>query len=134
MDLVLRKVARDKGECASALLSDLTRETTTFLPQAGLSDCDDLVETAFKGLAASTAWIVAQGPRQAPALQAVSVPYLELWGLVLAASLLIRAGGSEQDRSAIARIFLRHRLVYAPALATIVQTCSSGILDEGIVL
>jgi hypothetical protein len=129
MDLALRKVARDKGHSASELLLDLGSGIPGMLAQAGLSDIAGQVSAAVQALEASTAWVVDHATKEAPAVQAVSVHYLELWGVVLAALLLARATAVDKNRANTARFFVQHRLVYAPALATIVQTGAHGILS-----
>jgi alkylation response protein AidB-like acyl-CoA dehydrogenase len=88
-DLVGRKLSRDHGEAAGALIADI-RESVALLRQAGSGDLAALAQALHKGLEAleaATSYLVeAEAARAA----AGSAPYLTLVGTVAAGWLMAR--------------------------------------------
>jgi|TARA_Y100000294_G_scaffold26775_1_gene22695 hypothetical protein len=131
MDLIGRKVAREDGVTAQALIADM-RGLDGSLAEAQGDDTGAIRESLTEGidaLAEATDWIVATDPENPEAVAAGAVPYLRLLGLVaggwlmakaaLAAEEGLRAGGDKaflMDKLVSARFYADHVLVQAPAL------------------
>ena len=126
-DLVGRKLARDGGEAAVALIAEM-RATVELLGQARSTDLVAIARPLQEGLAAleaATAFLVEAEPALAAA---GSVPYLQLLGTVCAGWLIARLalaaerpsaenGGDAAFRSAkraTARFYAEHFLALAP--------------------
>jgi len=126
-DLVGRKLARDGGEAAAALLAEM-RATVAMLGEARSTDLDAIVRPLQEGLAAlerATSFLVEAKPALAAA---GSVPYLQLLGTVCTGWLIARQalaaerrsaenGGDAAFRSAkraTARFYAEHFLALAP--------------------
>jgi len=126
-DLVGRKLARDGGEAAAALLAEM-RATVAVLGEARSTDLSAIVRPLKEGLAAlerATSFLVEAEPALAAA---GSVPYLHLLGTVCAGWLIARLalaaerrsaenGGDAAFRSAkraTARFYAEHFLALAP--------------------
>ena len=127
-DLVGRKLARDRGEAAVALITEM-RATAKLLSQARSTDVVAIARPLQEGLTAletATSFLVEAEP--APAA-AGSVPYLQLFGTVcggwLTAQLALaaerRSAESRGDdaflsaKRATARFYAEHFLALAPS-------------------
>ena len=139
MDLIGRKVAREDGVTARALIADM-RALDGSLAEAQGEDTggdtgDDTgamresLAAGVDALAEATDWIVATDPENPEAVAAGAVPYLRLMGVVvggwlmakaaLAAGRLAAAGGDQEFLAAkmvSARFYADHILVQAPVL------------------
>ena len=126
-DLVGRKLARDRGEAAMALLAEM-RGTVASLGQARSTDLATIARPLQEGLAAletATPFLVETEPALAAA---GSVPYLHLAGTVCAGWLIARLALAAKRRSAengrdaaflsakrlTARFYAEHFLALAP--------------------
>jgi hypothetical protein len=126
-DLVGRKLARDGGEAAAALLAEI-RATVAVLGEARSTDLGGIVRPLQEGLAAlerATSFLVEAKPALAAA---GSVPYLQLLGTVCAGWLIARLALAAERRSAenggdapfgsakgtTARFYAEHFLALAP--------------------
>jgi hypothetical protein len=94
LDLIGRKLARDKGANAAALIRDIAAEVTAFEPtnDPDLSAIGAALKVSLKCFVAATEWLLANSggnPREAAA---GAVPYLKLTGVV--------AGGWQMARAA----------------------------------
>jgi alkylation response protein AidB-like acyl-CoA dehydrogenase len=88
-DLVGRKLSRDDGEAARALIADI-RQTIAALRESGSSNLTVIAEELHRGVEAletATAFLVEAEPAEAAA---ASVPYLTLFGTVSAGWLMAR--------------------------------------------
>jgi hypothetical protein len=140
MDLIGRKVAREDGVTAQALIADMRALDGPLAEAQGEDTGDDTgviresLTEAVDALAEATDWIVATHPENPEAVAAGAVPYLRLLGLVaggwlmakaaLAAGRLSAAGGDDgRDQEFLAkkivsaRFYADHLLVQAPALS-----------------
>jgi 3-(methylthio)propanoyl-CoA dehydrogenase len=139
-DLVGRKLARDRGEAAAALIAEI-RETAAALGQAGSVELAAIVRPLRDGLAAletATSFLVEAEP---PLAAAGSVPYLQLLGTVCGGWLITRLALAAERRGAAnggdaaflsakrlsARFYAEHFLAPAPGYL-------SGVVGGGTVL
>ena len=154
MDLIGRKVAREDGVTAKALIADM-RALDGPLADAqgedqGKDTGDDLnairesLTEGIDALAEATDWVVATHPENPEAVAAGAVPYLRLLGVVaggwlmakaaLAAGRLSAAGGNDgvnkeflAKKTVSARFYADHVLVQAPALSRTVTRGWSAV-------
>ena len=144
MDLIGRKVAREDGVTAQALIADMRALDGPLAEAQGEDTGDDTgairesLTEAVDALAEATDWIVATHPETPEAVAAGAVPYLRLLGLVaggwlmakaaLAAGRLSAAGGDDggndggdqeflAKKIVSARFYADHLLIQAPALS-----------------
>ncbi len=143
IDLLGRKLARDNGAAASALLSEM-RETARDLKDsdAGLSGIADALKAGVDGLGTATEWLLAAWTNKRLQALAGATPYLALFGTVvggwllgraaLAASHRRRAGDSDkiflEMKIALARFYADNRLPLAQGLAAMVTGGSESVL------
>jgi alkylation response protein AidB-like acyl-CoA dehydrogenase len=140
-DLVGRKLARDGGEAAAALLAEM-RATVAVLGEARSTDLGAIVRPLQEGLAAlegATSFLVEAEP---PLAAAGSVPYLQLLGTACAGWLVTRLALAAERRSAekvgdpaflsakrlTARFYAEHFLARAPGYLPGVMA-GSTVLD-----
>jgi hypothetical protein len=126
-DLVGRKLARDRGEAAAALIAEM-RATVSALAQARSADLTAIARLLKEGLATletATSFLVEAEPARAAA---GSVPYLQLLGTVCAGWLITRLALAAERRGAsdgadaaflsakrgTARFYAEHFLALAP--------------------
>lgn len=142
-DLVLRKVVRDNGAAALALLEHMREETMARAGMEGLEDLDPMMSRALQALAAATGWLLEQGASNRQRLEAVAVHYLNLWGNTMGAWLLVRGAAQASDgrsmqsvseafaagKAASARYFVIHRLLPACALGEVIMNGADAVLD-----
>jgi hypothetical protein len=126
-DLVSRKLARDRGEAAAALIAEM-RASLASLRKAQSTDLNAVVLPLQEGLAAletATSYLIEAEPARAAA---GSVPYLQLLGTVCAGWLMARMALAAEHRSTAsggdaallaakrrtARFYAEHFLALAP--------------------
>jgi acyl-CoA dehydrogenase len=141
-DLVGRKIARDGGEAAMALIADM-RATADHLPETGpLAPLRDGLKSAIDSLQAAVAHVVAHGRDAPAAVAAVAVPLLELFGIVtggwlsargaLAARQLLDRGTEDsaflRAKLGTAAYYAAHVLVRAEGLARVVVQGADAVL------
>jgi alkylation response protein AidB-like acyl-CoA dehydrogenase len=139
-DLVGRKLSRDHGEAAGALIVEM-RETVVALKQAGSANLTPIAEALHEGLNAletATSHLIEADPARAAA---GSVPYLTLLGTVCGGWLMARAALAAERRRAAngentdflaaklttARFYAEHFLALAPGYLP-------GVIGGGTVL
>jgi 3-(methylsulfanyl)propanoyl-CoA dehydrogenase len=100
MDLVGRKVARDAGAAASALLADMraTRDQLKKAPNDDLVAIGKALESALAELAAATDYVCDRFGSAPRAVAAGSVPYLMLFGTVAGGWQMARAAAIAQEK------------------------------------
>ena len=133
LDLVGRKVARDRGAAVQALIADM--RTTVPAGQDGddMGVIRDALSDGIDALSEATDWIVETFPEAPEAAAAGAVPYLKLMGIVAGGWLMARAARTAAKRlekgddnpfypekMVSARFYADHILVQAPALAATV--------------
>jgi alkylation response protein AidB-like acyl-CoA dehydrogenase len=143
-DLVLRKVVRDNGRTAFALLAQMREDALADTRAASLDELAPIMSRALEAVEAATEWAIGQGAANRRRLEAVATPYLNLWGNAIGAWLLLKGaarascGPSAQvipqefsdAKKANARFFLVHRLIPASSLAEVMINGSDAILDR----
>ena len=143
-DLVGRKIARDRGAAALAMINELRRVGAAL----GNGRSQEIAairlsyEPAVAALARATDWLLATIRGNPNAVMAVSVPYLELCGTVLGGSIMARSAllararldGSHVDahyckgKLATAHFYAANILPRALALAEQVQRGAESVL------
>jgi 3-(methylthio)propanoyl-CoA dehydrogenase len=100
-DLLGRKLMRDKGAAAEALIAEM-RETASALAEAGedLAAIGGHLCPAIDALAEATAWIVGSWDADPARTIAGAVPYLKLMGTVAGGWLMARSALAAQRRLA----------------------------------
>jgi 3-(methylthio)propanoyl-CoA dehydrogenase len=95
-DLIGRKIAREKGVTARAVIAMMKTTDRRFAEEAGadFSAIRAALSEGVKALDEATAWIVATYTRDIKAASAGAVPFLKLFGIV--------AGGWQMGRAALA--------------------------------
>jgi alkylation response protein AidB-like acyl-CoA dehydrogenase len=94
LDLIGRKLARDKGRNAAALIGDMKRTVGDLqrVNDPALSAIAEALRTGVEALEAATAWLLANADLRPRETAAGAVPYLKLMGVV--------AGGWQMARAA----------------------------------
>jgi alkylation response protein AidB-like acyl-CoA dehydrogenase len=139
LDLLTRKLLRDRGAAAKAFLAEMTAS----LPELGGDGLGAALEPALANLADTTDWLLETGARDLARAAAGATPYLSLFGTVTGAWLLARgaaaarrrlAGGGEEDRPfleakiATARFYIDNILPRAAAAAAAVTRGAESTL------
>lgn len=147
LDLAGRKVARDQGAAANALISqmkavdgDLRGKSGDGPPGGDLKAIRAALADGIAALAEATDWIVETHPENPDAVAAGAVPYLRLFGIVAGGWLMGRAAlaaekhlgqGAEESfytgKMVSARFFADHILIQAPSLAATVTRGWSAV-------
>ena len=146
-DLVGRKVLRDGGAAARALIAEIEGVAAELQggDDASLQAQGAALAAATQALAAATGWVIEAGAADAARPAAVAMPYLMLWGTVaggwqmaraaLAAARLLSDGGNDHGSPAFCRAKLKtaafyatHVLPAAQALAVTVQDGAESVV------
>jgi hypothetical protein len=110
-DLVGRKLARDNGAAAEALIHEM-RETLPALRSGEHAVICSILQSSIAALETATTHLLEAEPAQAAA---GSAPYLTLLGTVCAGWLMARLAVAEQSKKLVtARFFAEHFLSLAP--------------------
>ena len=144
MDLVGRKVARDGGEAARTFLVDV-RKTISDLEAAGdasLTGVAGKLAAAADTLEEAVTWMVETFPADPARGAAVSVPFLDVMGLVASGWMMgrsaLKAHAGKQaaqgdlafydDKITTARFFANHSLSRAPSLITAITEGGESVM------
>jgi len=137
IDLVGRKVAREQGRTARALIAEMRKlaDAAAAVKDDDLRAIGGALAKGCGALAEATDWIVATHDKDADAVLAGAVPYLRLAGTVaggwmMAKAALACAGKDDHfhaDKRVTARFYADHMLVQAPALAATVTRGWSAV-------
>jgi alkylation response protein AidB-like acyl-CoA dehydrogenase len=148
-DLIGRKTVRDGGRTARAVLARV-RQTLQDLPahDADLSPLAESLASGVEALDAAIDHLVSLGKSDPRAIYAGSVPYLMLWGTVLAGWQMVRAAGRSRAlleagspdadflraKLGTARFYADHLLTRAGGLSAAVVRGAAGTLalDEAL--
>ncbi len=139
-DLVGRKIIRDGGRSAEALLGEIAAFAAT-LPGA-LHPIGEALANAAARARQSVGWLVAEGGREPSRAFAVAVPFLHQMGLVAGAYHLARGAGISAIRTAeagdgdgypaarvaLARFYVHHLLPQAEAHAAAVLHGAEAVM------
>jgi hypothetical protein len=98
IDLMGRKVARDGGEAANALILEITATTVKAQSISELASLGDALLAAVLDLQAATDWIVKSYADNTAATLIGAVHYLKLFGTVMGAWLLVRSAIAAQSK------------------------------------
>jgi alkylation response protein AidB-like acyl-CoA dehydrogenase len=144
LDLVGRKVARDDGAAADALISDMRALDGDLAGHSGNEDLDvirDTLQKAVGSLDDATRWIVETHAQNPQAVAAGAAPYLKLMATTVAGWLMGRAalaahrrltGGEDspflREKMISCRFFADHILNQAPSLAATVTRGWAAVL------
>ncbi len=143
-DLVGRKIARDGGAAARALVAEL-RKLDAALAKAKHADLRAMREPLAAGVAAleeAVGYIVANAAKDVKGVFAGAVPFLLLMGVVCGGWQMVRAGlaaekalgeaGADQAfleaKIGTARFYADHVLTQAPGLKSTVLSGAAGVL------
>ncbi len=127
MDLVGRKVVRDGGAAAKALIAELEAIAAQAVSKADLVQAATLLSDALTALRGTTDWLLTAD--EAERLSGAT-PYLTLFATTLGGALLIKGAmieGGPADMTALARHYAVARLSHAGALAVQVRSGAGAL-------
>jgi hypothetical protein len=144
-DLVGRKIAREKGATAKAVIAAMkaTDRRLAEVPGADFSAIRSALSDGVKALDEATGWIVDTYPGDVKAVSAGAVPFLKLFGIVAGgwqmahAALVAQAklgmddGGDQsfyKAKISTARFYADHVLSQAPGLRHAVVKGAAGVM------
>jgi alkylation response protein AidB-like acyl-CoA dehydrogenase len=133
IDLVGRKVVRDGGAAACALIAELTAIASNAKGQPLLAQAPAQLDWALECLTQTTDWLLDAARTEAERLGGAT-PYLTLFATTLGGALLIKGAlkaGAPADMTALARHYATTRLTHAGALAVQVQSGVGALAAEG---
>ena len=132
IDLIGRKLVRDKGANAAALIGDIEEEVAALAPtnDPDLAAIGSALKTGLKSFEAATDWLLANHDRSPREAAAGAVPYLKLTGVVTGGWQMARAariardltqvgetgGAFLESKIATSRFYAEHVLPEAEAL------------------
>ena len=142
-DLVGRKIARDRGQAAAALLLDMQRELEALDESGAVGECRAAALRGVEAVRAAVAHLLAEWAVAPERALAVSVPFLRLCGIVCGGWLMARAAAAAavrlqagdpdrtflQGKVASARFYAAQILPQAGALSAVVCGGASSVLD-----
>jgi len=147
LDLVGRKVARDGGAAAQALISDMRALDGDLAAQSGVEDLEVIRTTLKKAVEAldeATRWIVETHPQSPQTVAASAAPYLKLMATTAGGWLMGRAAlaahrrledGEDspflREKMSSSRFFADQTLIQAPALAATVTRGWAAVMRTG---
>lgn len=147
LDLVGRKVARDRGAAAGVLIAEMRALDGDLADHTGVQDLEVIrkaLHEAVDGLEEATQWIVETHAQNPQAVAASAVPYLQLMGTTTGGWLMGRAalaahGRLEAGEDSLflnekmlsSRFFADQILIQAPFLATTVTHGWAAVLRSG---
>jgi 3-(methylthio)propanoyl-CoA dehydrogenase len=148
-DLVGRKLARDGGRAAQALIEDMRKLGQAIAGEPNLGGAGRVFSAAIDALESAVHYVVSGYGKDARGVSAGAVPLLELFGVVAGGWQLLRSALVARDRLAsppaqgaasagfyrakidTARFYADHVLSQAPGLAHAIIEGSAGVLAEG---
>jgi hypothetical protein len=141
-DLAGRKLVRDGGAMAKALIAEMSADAGTVTGDGRLGDCGRRLADAIGSLGEAVDWMLDAARRDPRLPAAASYPYLMLWGTVAGGWQMVRAAraatrrleqgtGSEsfhRARITTADYYGRHVLPRAGALCATIVDGSEAVL------
>ena len=149
-DLVGRKIARDGGGTAQALIEEMRKLGKMVAEESSLGGAARVFATAVDALESAVKYVVSHYGKDIRGVSAGAVPLLELFGIVAGGWQLLRSALVARDRLAkppsqgaadpgfyrakidTARFYADHVLPQAPALAHAIIEGSAAALAEGV--
>jgi 3-(methylthio)propanoyl-CoA dehydrogenase len=149
-DLVGRKIARDGGRAAQAVIEDMRKLGQAIAKEPSLGGAGRVFAAAIDALESAVQYVVSRYGEDARGVSAGAVPLLELFGVVAGGWQLLRSAWVARDRLAsppaqgaasaafyrakieTARFYADHVLSQAPGLAHAITEGSGGVLAEGV--
>jgi 3-(methylthio)propanoyl-CoA dehydrogenase len=149
-DLVGRKIARDGGRAAQAVIEEMRKLAQALAKEASLGGAGRVFAAAIDALESAVQYVVSRYGKDARGVSAGAVPLLELFGVVAGGWQLLRSALVARDRLAsppaqgaasaafyrakieTARFYADHVLSQAPGLAHAIIEGSGGVLAEGV--
>jgi alkylation response protein AidB-like acyl-CoA dehydrogenase len=149
-DLVGRKIARDGGRAAQALIEELRKLALAIAKDPSLGGSGRVFSAAIDALESAVRYVVSHYGKDPRGVSAGAVPLLELFGVVAGGWQLLRSALVARDRLAAppaqggappafyrakidtARFYADHVLPQASALAHAITEGSAGVLAEGV--
>jgi alkylation response protein AidB-like acyl-CoA dehydrogenase len=148
-DLVGRKLARDGGRAAQALIEEMRKLGQAVAEEPSLGGAGRVFSAAIDALESAVHYVVSGYGKDARGVSAGAVPLLELFGVVAGGWQLLRSALVARDRLAsppaqgaasagfyrakidTARFYADHVLSQAPGLAHAIIAGSAAVLAEG---
>jgi alkylation response protein AidB-like acyl-CoA dehydrogenase len=133
IDLVGRKVVRDGGAAACALIAELTAIASAAKGKTQLAQAPAQLDWALEALTQTTDWLLDAARTEEERLGGAT-PYLTLFATTLGGALLIKGAlksNAPADMTALARHYATTRLTHAGALAVQVQSGVGALAAEG---
>jgi len=149
-DLVGRKIARDGGSAAEALIEEMRKLGQAVAKEPSLGAPARVFGAAVDALESAVEYVVSHYGNDMRGVSAGAVPLLELFGVVAGGWQLLRSALVARDRLAsppaqgamdaefyrakieTARFYADHVLSQAPGLAHAITEGSAGVLAEGV--
>jgi alkylation response protein AidB-like acyl-CoA dehydrogenase len=149
-DLVGRKIARDGGRAAQAVIEEMRKLGQALAKEPSLGGAGRTFAAGVDALESAVGYVVAGYATDMRGVSAGAVPLLELFGVVAGGWQLLRSALVARDRLAsppaqgamspafyrakieTARFYADHVLPQAPGLAHAVVEGSAGVLAEGV--
>ena len=148
-DLVGRKLARDGGRAAQALIEEMRKLGQALAEESSLGGAGRVFSGATDALESAVQYVVSSYGKDVRGVSAGAVPLLELFGVVAGGWQLLRSALVARDRLAsppaqgaasagfyrakidTARFYADHVLSQAPGLAHAIIAGSAAVLAEG---
>jgi len=148
-DLVGRKIARDGGRAAQALVEEMRKLGREVAQEPSLAGAARVFSAAIDALESAVRYVVSGYGKDVRGVSAGAVPLLELFGVVAGGWQLLRSALVARDRLAAppaqgasaafyrakidtARFYADHVLAQAPGLAHAIVEGSAAVLAEGV--
>jgi alkylation response protein AidB-like acyl-CoA dehydrogenase len=137
-DLAFRKVLRDRGAAAGALIAEMTRDAAALAERRGddLAAIRKALDAGIAALERATAWIVETGAGDLYAVAAGAASYLKLFGIVAGGWMMAKSAMAAADdrdapfskaKLATARFYAETILVGAPVLVGAITEAQHGL-------
>jgi alkylation response protein AidB-like acyl-CoA dehydrogenase len=149
-DLVGRKIVRDGGRAAQALVEEMRKLVEALAKEPSLGGAGRVFGAAIDSLESAARYVVTDYGKDARGVSAGAVPLLELFGVVAGGWQLLRSALVARDRLAAppaqgaasaafyrakidtARFYADYVLSQAPGLAHAITAGSAAVLAEGV--
>jgi alkylation response protein AidB-like acyl-CoA dehydrogenase len=149
-DLVGRKIVRDGGRAAQALVEEMRKLVPALAREPSLGGAGRVFDAAIGSLESAARYVVTEYGKDARGVSAGAVPLLELFGVVAGGWQLLRSALVARDRLAVppaqgaasaafyrakidtARFYADHVLSQAAGLAHAITAGSAAVLAEGV--
>lgn len=138
-DLVGRKIVRDNGKTALAVIAKMRQLCTELSKHNELATLQRTLTESVLALQTATEWVISEYTTNPRAVFAQSVPLLKLWGIVAGGWLMVRAALAAKQKLAAAagdRAFLEAKIVtarfYVNYFLSQAQAMQQAIMTSGV--